>query len=103
MSFKNWNTFVQKDSRTWRPGSWFCWANTLLPYMPAKRKSSSVSNYPQNVYVVLQRSSQYSSHGDEHDVSCLSIHTTLADANEAAKNFFNICDDDDVETESSKE
>jgi len=65
--------------------------------MPPKRKYSTPS---ETVYVVLQRSSEFGPHGHEHDVSCVSIHTTLAAANQAAKIFFDIDgDDDSVEKE----
>ena len=50
------------------------------------------------VYVVLQRSSVFGRHGGEHDVSCVSVHTTLAAANDAVKSYFDV-DDDDVEAE----
>jgi hypothetical protein len=65
--------------------------------MPPKRKYFTS---PETVYVVLQRSSESRPHRrDEHDVSCVSIHTTLAAANQAARIFFDIDGDDDVEKE----
>ena len=67
--------------------------------MPTKRGRSNSSSHSKIVYVVLQRSSVYGRHNDEHDVSCVSIHTTLATANQAAKWFFDIDEDEEVETE----
>jgi ribosomal 30S subunit maturation factor RimM len=67
--------------------------------MPAKRRRSSSSKISHTVYVVLQRSSVYGSREDEHEVSCVSIHTTLSGANQAAKYFFEIDEDDGAEEE----
>jgi hypothetical protein len=60
------------------------------------KRRRSTSSHPQLVYVVLQRSSAYGGHRDEHDVSCVSVHTTLAAANRAAKLFFDIDDDEEI-------
>jgi hypothetical protein len=60
------------------------------------KRRRSTSSHPQLVYVVLQRSSAYGGHRDEHDVSCVSVHTTLAAANQAAKLFFDIDDDEEI-------
>jgi len=47
------------------------------------------------VYVVLQRSSTYlPAPRDEHDVFCVSVHTSMAAANQAAEDFFGIDEDD---------
>lgn len=69
--------------------------------MSAKRKleRSSTSNRLQLIYVVLQRSSAYGDHGDEHNVSCVSVHTNLAAANQAAKLFFDVDDDEIADKE----
>jgi hypothetical protein len=63
--------------------------------MPKRGRSS----YPSTVYVVVQRASEFGPRGGTHDVSCVSVHTTLSAANRAAKSFFDIGDDEDVETE----
>lgn len=68
--------------------------------MPTKRgRSNSPQSDPGTVYVVLKRSSAYRPSGDEHKVSCESVHTTLAAANKAAKFVFEIDEDEGVEEE----
>jgi hypothetical protein len=49
-----------------------------------------------SVYVVLQRQSDYSLEvPHQHECSCLSVHTTLAAANKAAKGFYAIDEEDE--------
>ena len=68
--------------------------------MPTKRKYSNTMS-PPIVYVVLQRTSNYLPHQDEHDVSCVSVHTSKVAANRAAEEFFDIdADDEEVDRES---
>jgi hypothetical protein len=70
--------------------------------MSTKRKLeySSTSSRP-IVYVVLQRTSTYLPGRDEHDVSCVSVHTSMVAANRAAERFFDIdeADEEGVERE----
>ena len=66
--------------------------------MSTKRKYSSNLS-PSIVYVVLQRTSNYLPRRDEHDVSCVSVHTSMVAANRAAEQFFDI----DVEDEKAVE
>jgi hypothetical protein len=68
--------------------------------MPTKRgRSNSPQSNPRTVYVVLKRSSVYRPRGDEHEVSCESVHTTLTAANKAARLIFEIDEDEDVAEE----
>src|ERR1700722_9517849 len=66
--------------------------------MSTKRKYSSTLS-PPIVYVVLQRTSTYLPRRDEHDVSCVRVHTSMVAANRAAEEFFEI----DVEDEEAVE
>lgn len=52
---------------------------------------------PNTVYVVLQRETDYSlEYPHQHDCSCVSVHDTLAAANQAVKNLY-VDDDADLE------
>jgi hypothetical protein len=70
--------------------------------MSTKRKLEYSSTSSRSiVYVVLQRTSTYLPGRDEHDVSCVSVHTSMVAANRAAERFFDIdeADDEVVERE----
>ena len=66
--------------------------------MPQQRtSSSSTRTRPNTVYVVLQRETLERAH--QHDCSCVSVHTTLADANQAVIDLYDIDEDDEQEDE----